>query len=161
MNCRNCTRGRFLIVVVLAAALYFHDELKQIISAPEVKIKESYIGVTKAGSNIRYYPNGKIRNKGDIVNAKREGHWVWYFDTGQLKERGSYKNGRSEGTWVWYYKNGQLQFKGNYKNSAGYQVYDVPIQTFREATLLLTSTNLQKSRIIDWIEETTKQFVVN
>tara|TARA_A100001011_G_scaffold387089_1_gene464270 strand:- start:808 stop:1287 length:480 start_codon:yes stop_codon:yes gene_type:complete len=52
-------------------------------------------------------------------------------------------------------------FKGNYKNSAGYQVYDVPIQTFREATLLLTSTNLQKSRIIDWIEETTKQFVVN
>ena len=116
MKCRNCTGGRFLIIVVLASALYFHDELKQIISTPEVTIKESYIDGKKESPTIRYYPNGEIRNKGNIRNANREGDWVWYFDNGQLKEKGNYTNGKSEGDWVWYHKNGQLQFKGNYKN---------------------------------------------
>ena len=115
-----------LIIVVLASALYFHDELKQIISPPEVTAVKYNV--------LPSWPNpSDYEVEGDLVKrdglmyqkftavpftGKITGFTHEYFSSRKLdrKLEGSFKNGKEEGDWVSYYSNGQLWYKGNYKN---------------------------------------------
>ena len=133
-----------LIIVVLASALFFHDELKQIISPPEVTVKyedlilrdglryqkfsnDPFTGKTSGkkqgsfkngkleGAFFYYHKNGQLFRKGNYKNGKRDGEWVAYYRNGQLMSKGNYKNGNQEGEWVQYWSSGKLYFKGDYK----------------------------------------------
>ena len=122
-----------LIIVVLASALYFHDELKQIISPPEVKIVKVDIKELVGRDGLMYQKfseipfTGKVtgEQKGAFKNGKRDGEWFWYYSTGQLMQKRNWKNEKKEGEWVLYYDDGQLRQKGNYENgmSEGEWVY--------------------------------------
>ena len=110
-----------LIIVFLASALYFHDELKQIISPPEGTLKfEDLVyrdGLTyKRSSGVLFTGEVSGSEKGSFKNGKREGAWVSYHDDGQLESKGNYKNGMREGAWVGYWGNGQLKYSGNNTN---------------------------------------------
>jgi len=111
-----------LIIVLLASALYFHDELKQIIPTPEVTIdkkelverKEVYF---KKFSEVPF--TGKVtwkEEQGSFNNGKKEGSWVTYNSTGQLSKKESYVDGKKESPTVRYRKNGEILSIGNYKN---------------------------------------------
>ena len=110
-----------LIIVLLASALYFHDELKQIISPPEVTVKYKDL-VERDGLTYQKFSEvpftGKVSGseKGLFKNGKREGAWVSYWDNGQLKSKGNDRNDERDGAWIRYWDNGQLQYKGNYKS---------------------------------------------
>jgi antitoxin component YwqK of YwqJK toxin-antitoxin module len=93
-----------LIIVVLASALYFHDELKTII-IPD-------------GPRISYYDNGQLESKFNYKNGNREGLWVGYWDNGQLTYKGNWKNGKQEGVWVSYNTDGTVDKRntGTFKN---------------------------------------------
>ena len=110
-----------LIIVVLASALYFHDELKQIISPTEVTVKYEDL-IERDGLRYQKFSavpfTGEVTGKkdGSFKNGKKEGAWVSYYDNGQLEYKGNFKNGKREGAWVYYYDNGQLSSKGNVKN---------------------------------------------
>ena len=115
-----------LIIVVLASALYFHDELKQIISPPEVTVKYRDL-IERDGLRYQEFSEvpftGKVTGiaKGSFKNGKREGEWIEWQDTGptyRYKSRGNYKNGKREGAWV-YYDEDRMVLKektGTYKN---------------------------------------------
>jgi TPR repeat protein/antitoxin component YwqK of YwqJK toxin-antitoxin module len=107
-----------LIIVLLASALYFHDELKPILS--ELKVAVKSLGDDKNGEKgnlvVNYFENGQVSSKGILKNGKEEGVWVRYHENGQLFYKSNYKSGKSEGAWVIYHSNGQLNQKGNYKS---------------------------------------------
>jgi antitoxin component YwqK of YwqJK toxin-antitoxin module len=110
-----------LIIVVLASALFFQDELKQIISKPEVTVKYKDL-IERDGLKYQKFTEvpftGKVtgEQKGSLKNGKKDGDWVYYHKNGQLMKKGNYKNGKKEDAWVRYHDNGQLSLKGNYAN---------------------------------------------
>lgn len=56
-----------------------------------------------------FHPNGKLRAKGEYLNAKRTGEWMFYHANGKTEQKGRYdKKGRPQGTWKWYYESGNL-----------------------------------------------------
>ena len=145
MKCKNCTRGRFLIIAVLASALYFHAELKQVIPTSEVTIdgkkllerkgvyykKLSEIPFSgrvtgeeqgiikngkKEGSWVGYTGTGELYSKESYIGGKKESPTIRYYPNGEIQNKGNIKNAKREGDWVWYFDNGQLKERGNYKN---------------------------------------------
>ena len=87
-----------LIIVVLASALSFHDELKQIISPAEVTVKyEDLIEL----DGLTYQKFSEVPFTGKTTG----------------KKQGSYKNGWKEGAWVYYHRDGTLDKSksGTYK----------------------------------------------
>ena len=115
-----------LIIVLLASALYFQDELKQIISPPEVTIDGKEL-VERKGVYYKKFSEvpftGKVTGgkQGSFKNGMREGEWTEWQDTGptfRYKSRGNYKNGKREGAWVYYdgRQNSIEEKTGIYKN---------------------------------------------
>ena len=103
-----------LIIVVLASALFFHDELKQIISPPEVTVKyEDLIerdGLTyQKFSEIPFTGKTSGKKQGSYKNGKLDGAWVRYYDSGQLRYKRNYKNGKEDGAWVHYNSDGTVR----------------------------------------------------
>ena len=113
-----------LIIVVLASALYFHDELKQIISPPEVTVKNKDL-ILRDGLTYQKFSQvpftGKVTEKaqGSFKNGKKEGYWESHDFNGKADGfSGTYKNGKREGSWVVYYSSGNInqKYAGTYKN---------------------------------------------
>ena len=112
-----------LIIVVLASALFFHDELKQIISPPEVTVKYEDL-IERDGLKYQKFSEvpftGKTSGKeqGSYKNGKKEGAWVSYWKSGQLHTKGNYKNDKKDGVWVGYYYKGTVDkdWTGTFKN---------------------------------------------
>jgi antitoxin component YwqK of YwqJK toxin-antitoxin module len=111
-----------LIIVLLASALYFQDELKQIISPPEVTVKYKDL-IERDGLKYQKFSEvpftGKVSGseKGSFKNGKREGAFINYHQNGQLSSKGNYTNDKQEGDWVRYHDNGQLDYTGNYNKN--------------------------------------------
>ena len=90
-----------LIIVVLASALYFQDELKQIISPPEVTVKYKDL-IERDGLRYQKFTEvpftGKVTGieQGIIKNGKKEGAWVYYKTDGSVNKyySGTFKNGK-------------------------------------------------------------------
>jgi len=93
-----------LIIVVLASSLYFHDELKQIISKPVETVKRDDL---VKRDNLYYKKSTDVPFTGKVKT---------HYKNGQLMTRGNYKNGKKDGSFVSYWSDGQLSDKGNFKN---------------------------------------------
>lgn len=66
--------------------------------------------------HIKYYKNGKIKEKGQYQNSKQTGLWTYYYKDGQISDEGKFVNDLEEGEWKSYYENGQLESIIPYKN---------------------------------------------
>lgn len=62
----------------------------------------------KQGMFEYYYPDKKIKAKGEYLNNRRIGQWTFYFQNSNIEQEGHYKNGYLDGEWTWYYKNGNV-----------------------------------------------------
>ena len=63
-----------------------------------------------------FYPSGKLRSEGNIVDGKKEGIHKEYYESGQLWIEENYKNDKKNGVYREYYKTGGLRFRDIYKN---------------------------------------------
>ena len=90
-----------LIIVVLASALYFHDELKQVLSTPEVTIDGKEL-VERKGVYFKKFSEvpftGKVTGnpQGSLEDGKKEGSWFSYYNDGSIWKQfsGTFKNGK-------------------------------------------------------------------
>ncbi|MBS4056892.1 MAG: toxin-antitoxin system YwqK family antitoxin [Bacteroidales bacterium] len=66
---------------------------------------------------IEYYPDGKVKARGNYLNDKKTGNWEFYYPGGQIEQQGAYdKNGQLTGKWIWFYSSGQRQREESYRN---------------------------------------------
>lgn len=64
-----------------------------------------------------FFPDGKIKSKGEYLNSKRIGEWVFYHPNGKVEQKGLYdKKGNAQGTWKWFYESGNILLEENYRN---------------------------------------------
>ena len=111
-----------LIIVLLASALYFHDELKQIISPPEVTIDEKEL-LERKGVYYKKFSEvpftGKVTGKwkGSLEDGKKGGSWVKFRSNGQLSEKESYADGKKDSPTIRYLPNGEIRNTGNYNKN--------------------------------------------
>jgi len=89
-------------------------------------VRES--GYYKKRPYEKFYENGQLKQRGNLINKEPDGLWEWFHKNGQLELRRTYNNGEIDGLWEGYYENGQLQLRGNYKNGK----LDGPYETFHD-----------------------------
>lgn len=101
---------------------------------------------------IRYWPNGKIRSKGNLRLSWNDGIWNFYDEEGNLYSTIEYEKGLMTGTAIRYYNNGYKRsflFKKNLRH--GESVYSdaenrvIKIQTFENDTLQGAALEFYKS----------------
>jgi len=67
-----------------------------------------------------YYKNGKLKEKGWIVNQNKTGYWFFYYKNGQLQSEGHFEENLKNKWWIFYNQSGQVthkcQLKDNIKN---------------------------------------------
>jgi antitoxin component YwqK of YwqJK toxin-antitoxin module len=68
----------------------------------------TYLLGLRDGEWKSWYPNGKIRFRGDYKQGNPEGHHVIYYDNGRPKEDRYYKNGFRNRTWKKYNEIGEV-----------------------------------------------------
>ena len=78
-----------------------------------------------ASAEVRkeYYPSGKLKSEGNVVDGKKGGIHKEYYENGQLWIEDNYKNGKLDGLSKIYYESGQLWIEENYKNDKKNGVY--------------------------------------
>ncbi|MCK5520847.1 MAG: hypothetical protein KAI81_07025 [Candidatus Marinimicrobia bacterium] len=88
----------------------------------------------------KYYPNGRVKEAGQIITLKKQGIWTVYYLNGRVKEKGNYLDNRRDGLWqtyneknilireeyymvgkyhgkyIIYFNNGDEKITGNYNN---------------------------------------------
>lgn len=103
------------------------------------RASRAYTGREPDRVRLSYFPDGKLRSRGMLVEGRRNGAWVLYYDSGRVaitahyyrgRQHGSWRawspdgalaivgqfaNGRRIGTWRWYDRNG-LYEQGSYEN---------------------------------------------
>jgi TonB family protein len=61
--------------------------------------------------SIEYYPNGKVKAKGDYISESKYGLWVYYDSTGKKTKEKNYVRNFVSGWYVDYYPNGKVRYK--------------------------------------------------
>lgn len=87
------------------------DSMKRIPSLKQMVLKGGVWVLNKrpySGRYVDYYNNGKIQNKGTLLNGKIDGELTVYYKTGIKKSITHYKDGTRHGLWIDYYQNGAL-----------------------------------------------------
>jgi antitoxin component YwqK of YwqJK toxin-antitoxin module len=71
----------------------------------------------RRGNWTEYYPDGKLKAKGNYADDFKVGVWEFYHSNGSLEQTGSYDGkGKPVGEWQWFYDNGALLRVENYRN---------------------------------------------
>ena len=81
----------FIFVLIVMVSCNSNTQCRYY-SAGELKEKKVFIEKKDTSSYLltQYYPNGQMKNQGNIINSKREGMWnEWYAD-GSLLWTGEY-----------------------------------------------------------------------
>jgi uncharacterized protein len=98
----------------LRKAETFYDKEKKIIR------EVYYVRMTSPpaieGLYTGFYPNGKVKNKGNYVNNVQNGIWEYFYDNGSPKMTGIVENNLRTGFWKYYSENGRISSMGNLKN---------------------------------------------
>lgn len=55
-----------------------------------------------------YYPDGKLKAKGNYILDKKNSTWQYFYPNGKLEQEGIYDNGKADSVWNWYYPSGKL-----------------------------------------------------
>ncbi len=75
--------------------------------------KEFWIPVEEWGNEDglyeRFFPNGRLEEKGFFKSGYRTGNWVRYYPSGQIEYLGSYSEGKRVNEWFYYYPNGKTE----------------------------------------------------
>lgn len=76
-------------------------------------------GSVDANGNLRdnweeYYPNGKLRCRGQYYKGQKYGKWRYYYPDGSLEQEGEFRNGKYDGRWVWYFPGGEVRMEQEY-----------------------------------------------
>lgn len=64
---------------------------------------------------VEYYPDGKKKMEGLLVNGERHEIWKYYHKNGFLWSEGSYWYGKRKGFSTIYFEDGKKKMEGNYK----------------------------------------------
>ena len=64
----------------------------------------------------KFYENGQLKQRGNLINKEPDGLWEWFHSNGQLEFRGNYKNGKRYGLREYFDKNGDLTKTEEYTN---------------------------------------------
>ena len=105
------------------------------------------------GTDVSYYDNGQLRQKGNFIAGKKEGLWEVFYENGQLKWRENYKDGNKEGLWELFRGNGPLLFRGNYKNGRKDGLAENYTLNSRMNRMFLTQRENYKDGKLDGIRE--------
>ena len=99
-----------LLLTLLFPALAFGETMKDLVKRDGIHYKKF--------SDVPF--TGKVTGEwlGTIINGRKESSWVRYWSEGKLREKVTYKGGYEHGPYVAYHSNGQLWMKTTYKNSA-------------------------------------------
>lgn len=74
------------------------------------KVEEGhYKDDRKTGLWIRYYQNGNIKVKANLVDGRPSAYYETYYENGMLKETGYFDKGKNKGAYSRYYENGCIQ----------------------------------------------------
>ena len=105
------------------------------------------------GTDVSYYDNGQLRQKGNLIAGKKEGLWEVFYENGQLKWRENYRDGEKEGLWEFFQGNGPLRFRGNYKNGKKDGLTENYTFNNRMNRMVLTQRENYKDGKLDGIRE--------
>jgi uncharacterized protein len=89
--------------------------------------KGNYILGLKDGTWKAFYPDGKIRFKGDFFQDNPDGHHVLFYDNGKLMEDRYYKNGMKTKTWKKFNETGETILTVTYREDVEISVNGVKI----------------------------------
>ncbi len=91
-----------------------------------------------------YYPDGKLKSKGNMMGQKREGKWTYFFKDGiKVLSEELYKNGLLEGDYKTYYINGKLTEWSKYKNG----LLNGTSKRFTEDGILIEEINYKEGKL--------------
>ena len=97
-----------IIITLLLLAICSCSEEKQPI--PEILKNE----ITE--KHQEFYPNGKVKIKGDIVKDLKQGKWESFYENGTKWSESNYLFGKRNGIYKTFYPNGALKIHGVYEN---------------------------------------------
>jgi uncharacterized protein len=77
---------------------------------------DSEIKQEEKSKRIEYYPNGKIKEQGQLLenNNKKTGEWTEFYESGNIAAVGTYNNGKKDGLWTLYYPSGIIMQEVSY-----------------------------------------------
>lgn len=68
-----------------------------------------------------YYPDGKMKYQGELMDGEPHGHGVGYWNDGEtVWFIGSFRKGKPEGMGKFYYPDGQLRYEGEFDRDLQY-----------------------------------------
>lgn len=74
-----------------------------------------------------WYPNGKLRFRGEFKQGNPDGRHIFYYDSGRQKEDGYYKNGFRTRTWKKYNEEGEVLLTISYRDDIETSINGVPV----------------------------------
>jgi len=87
----------------------------------------TYLLGLRDGEWKSYYPNGKIRFRGDYKQGNPEGHHLLYYDNGRPKEDRYYKSGLRTRTWKKYNEIGEVILTITYRDDVETSINGVAV----------------------------------
>lgn len=124
------------------------------------QLKSDHTLTQGAGEYKEYYPSGKLKLKGVMIeDGRRQGKWEYYYEDGTKEGECDYVN--DKGTYYGYYPTGKLQTKGTlegerktgtweiYESDGTLSGYYKPFynqKTGKEITEIVSRTNTRNSR---------------
>ncbi|ANI30196.1 hypothetical protein PL78_10220 [Yersinia entomophaga] len=84
----------------------------------KLSAKFSYRGGVFDGTNLEYYPNGKVRSSNPYVKGQPHGPTKSYYEDGTLRNEQVFADGKLEGWSISYYPNGKVESKDFYVKGA-------------------------------------------
>lgn len=77
----------------------------------------NFIGNSDVKTYIKhYYPNGKLKEEGWILNDKKTDYWFYYYENGLKKQEGHYKNNQKINWWIFYDEKQTIIKKCEFRN---------------------------------------------
>lgn len=61
------------------------------------------------------HANGRVAQRGPLVDGLQHGEWTSWFPSGTVKERGHYERDEPTGEWTYWWENGALRMRGSFR----------------------------------------------
>lgn len=122
---------------------------------PNGKVKNKYdvLYGKRHGKYSSYFFDGKLFLTANYFDGERHGDWIWYFNNGKVNTTGSYIHGKKDGVWKNYHENGKLESEDTYIEGSSEGVW----KTYNEEGVLIKTqefkNNLQHGELSFYSEE--------
>ena len=82
----------------------------------ELKEIWHYEDDTENGTFLKYYRNGNLYSKGQVLNGEYNGLIIYYYENGSLESEWEFENGFAHGKYIAYHKNGNIKIEATRQN---------------------------------------------